>query len=104
MQKFYTDHEAVTGVAADYWASPVMYASLEMLQQAIESAGSLDREVVIEELTDGTFETIMGPVTFEGNVNRKFWTVGQWQDGVFQGVASTGLDGEKAPIAKTGWE
>jgi branched-chain amino acid transport system substrate-binding protein len=104
MQKFYADHEAVTGVAADYWASPVEYASLEILQQAIERAGTLDKQAVIDELTDGTFETIMGPMTFDGNVNRKFWTVGQWQNGAFHGVASTGLDGEKEPVAKTGWE
>lgn len=104
MQKFYADHKAVTGVDADYWASPVEYASLEILQQAIERAGTLDKKAVIDQLTNGTFDTVTGSMTFEGNVNRKFWTVGQWQSGVFQGVASTGLEGEKDPIAKTGWE
>ncbi len=104
MQAFYADHKAVTGVDADYWASPVMYASLEMLQQAIERAGTLDKQAVVAELTNGTFDTIMGERTFDGNVLRHYWTVGQWQDGVFQGVASTGLEGEKAPIVKQGWE
>jgi branched-chain amino acid transport system substrate-binding protein len=103
MQKYYADHKAVTGVDADYWASPVTYATLEILQQAIERAGTLDREAVIAELTNGTFDTITGGMTFDGNVNRQFWTVGQWQDGVFQGVASTGLGG-KEPVAKQGWE
>lgn len=104
MQKFYADHKAVTGVDADYWASPVTYATLEILQQAIERAGTLDKAAVIAAITSGTFDTITGGMTFEGNVNRKFWTVGQWQDGVFKGVASTGLEGEKEPIAKEGWE
>ncbi len=104
MQKFYADHKAVTDVDADYWASPVEYASLEILQQAIERAGTLDKPAVIKELTNGTFDTIMGSMTFDGNVNRKFWTVGQWQNGVFHGVASTGLEGEAPVIAKKGWE
>jgi branched-chain amino acid transport system substrate-binding protein len=103
MRAFYKQHQEVTGSAADYWASPVTYASLQILQQAIERAGTLDRAKVIETLTDGEFDTIMGTMKFEGNVNRKFWTVGQWQNGVFHGVASTGLEGEKAPIKKGGW-
>ncbi len=69
----------------------------------MERAGTLDREKVIAELTDGSFDTIMGGMTFDGNVNRKFWTVGQWHDGQFHGVASTGLDGAKEPVAKKGW-
>jgi branched-chain amino acid transport system substrate-binding protein len=103
MQAWYKQHQDVTGVGADYWASPVMYSSLQILEQAIERAGSLDKAKVTAELTNGTFDTIMGGMTFDGNVNRKFWTVGQWHDGQFHGVASTGLDGEVEPIAKKGW-
>ncbi len=103
MTAFYKNHISATESAADYWASPVMYASLEILQQAIEKAGTIDRAKVIEILTDGSFDTIMGTVTFDGNVNRNFWTVGQWQNGIFHGVASTGLDGEVTPVKKPGW-
>ena len=103
MQNYFKTHKEVTGADADYWASPVMYASLEILQQAIERAGTIDRAKVIEQLKNGSFETVMGNITFDGNINRKFWTVGQWQNGVFQGVASTGVGGEKAPVAKAGW-
>lgn len=103
MQAWYKQHQEVTGVGADYWASPVMYSSLQVLEQAIERAGTLDKAKVIEQLTNGSFDTIMGGMTFDGNVNRKFWTVGQWKDGQFHGVASTGLDGAVAPVAKTGW-
>ena len=73
-------------------------------EQAIERAGTLDRAKVIEQLKNGSFDTVMGTMTFDGNVNRKFWTVGQWRDGVFHGVASTGMEGEMAPVAKEGWE
>ena len=104
MKAYRARHKEVTGQEADYWASPVMYASLQMLEQAVERAGTLDRAAVIEELKKGDFDTVMGPMTFDNNVNRKFWTVGQWRDGVFHGVASTGMDGEKAPVAKQGWK
>lgn len=104
MQAYITKHKEVTGQAPDYWASAVMYASLQMLEQAIEKAGSKDRGDVIKALTNGSFDTVMGTMTFDKNVNRKFWTIGQWQGGVFYGVGSTGLDGAKAPVVKAGWK
>lgn len=104
MKAYFKNHLDVTGKAADYWASAVTYASLEILEQAIERAGTIDRPAVIKQLKNGSFDTVMGNITFDGNINRKFWTVGQWQNGVFYGIASTGLDGEKDPIVKTGWK
>lgn len=104
MKTYFKEHLEVTGVQADYWASATTYASLQIMEQAIERAGTIDHKAVIAKLKNGTFNTVMGEMTFDGNINRKFWTVGQWQDGVFYGVASTGLAGEKEPIAKKGWE
>lgn len=104
MQDYRKSHKEVTGKEADYWASAVVYASLQVLEQAIERAGTIDRAKVIETLRDGSFDTVMGKMTFDGNINRNFWTIGQWQGGVFYGVASTGLDGAKDPIVKTGWK
>lgn len=104
MKAYFKSHLKVTGVAADYWASATTYASLQVLEQAIERAGTIDHPQVIKTIKNGTFDTVMGKMTFDGNINRKFWTMGQWQDGVFYGVASTGLDGEKEPIIKTGWK
>ena len=100
---FAARQKEVTGEAPDYWASPVQYASLEVLEQAITAAGSLDKAAVIDELKSGTFDTIMGEWKFEDNIITKYWTVGQWQDGVFHGIGSTGTGGEKAPIVKSGW-
>ncbi len=45
----------------------------------------------------------MGQWQFKGQMIEQFWTVGQWQAGKFVGVASTGKDGQKAPVAKQGW-
>lgn len=96
-------HKEVTGSDADYWASAMTYASLEILEQAITRAGTLDKAAVLAEIKKAPFDTIMGSMDLSSNVNPKFWTVGQWQGGVFYGVAADGFDDVKAPIAKTGW-
>jgi len=46
---------------------------------------------------------VMGPIKFEKQNNKRFWTVGQWQNGKFYGVASTGRPGAKPVIAKPSW-
>lgn len=98
-------HEAVTGAKPDFWASAPAYASFQILQQAIEGAGTTDKAAVAEFIANNDFDTIIGPITWdENNSNAKYWTVGQWQDGVFKGVASTGRDGAVAAMPKTGWE
>lgn len=103
MPEWRARHKEVTGSDADFWASAMTYASLEMLEQAITAAGSLDKAAVIENLKTMTFSTVMGEMSLAGNVNQKFWTVGQWQNGVFQGVGAEGFDDVKEPIAKAGW-
>ncbi|MXQ07311.1 ABC transporter substrate-binding protein [Alphaproteobacteria bacterium GH1-50] len=98
-------HEAVTGAKPDFWASAPTYATFEILHQAIEGAGSTDKEAVAEYIANNSFETVIGPVDWdENNSNAKYWTVGQWQGGVFKGVASTGRDGAVAAMPKSGWE
>lgn len=103
-QAYAAAHMEVTGQAPDFWASATTYASLEILGQAIEAVG-LDREAVSDYLREATFETVLGPIAFgEHNSNPDFWTVGQWQGGVFRGVASRGRDGAVPVILKDGWE
>jgi len=103
-QEYATAHEAVTDAKPDFWASATTYASLEILEQSIEAVG-LDRKAVADHLRSGTFDTVLGPITFdENNNNQAFWTVGQWQDGVFKGVASRNRDGAVPVILKDGWK
>ncbi len=97
-------HKEVTGVDADSWASPVTYAGLEILGQAIERAGTKDRAAVVAEIRKGPFKTIIGEVDLKDGINHKVWTVGQWQNGVFNGVASDGIPGAKAPVKKEPWK
>jgi len=91
-------HKEMTGKDADYWGSQVTYASLQMLQQAIERVGKIDRAAIRKELQSGTFETILGPIKLENNQLRGIFTVGQWQNGVFQGVGPANLEGAKPII------
>ena len=81
MVDYIAHHEEVTGATPDYWANPVVYSTLQVMEQAITRVGSLDRAAVIEEIRDGTFDTVMGEWTFDGNIIRDYYTVGQWQDG-----------------------
>lgn len=97
-------HQDVTGETADFWASANTYAALEVLGQAIEGAGTLDRDTVTEYIKANRFDTIMGELSFENNFSEKFWTVGQWQDGVFRGVKGVNVEGAVPVRLKDGWQ
>ena len=103
MQAYRKAHMDVTGKPADYWASPMVYATYQILEQAIEGVGTLDRKAVTDYIKNNTFQTVMGPITFKNQVNHQYWTVGQWQGGKFYGVASTGRPGAKAVQSKQSW-
>lgn len=97
-------HNASAGAGPDFWASATTYAGLQVLEQAIEAAATIDRAEVIEAIKSGTFDTVIGEVTFENNVNPNVYTTGQWRDGVFVAVAADGLDVSAEPVRKEGWE
>ncbi|KMW57454.1 putative branched-chain amino acid transporter substrate-binding protein [Candidatus Rhodobacter oscarellae] len=96
-------HEEKTGKVADYWASANTYAAMQILEQAIEGAGTLDKETVTQYIKDNSFDTVMGDLSFENNVSNTFWSVGQWQDGVFRGVKGSDVEGAVPVRAKEGW-
>lgn len=97
-------HEAVTGAKPDYWASAMVYSTFQALEQSIEAVG-LDRTAIIAHIKATTFDTVIGPLSFDANNNNpSFWTVGQWQGGVFKGVASTGREGAVPVEKKAAWK
>ncbi|WP_417684998.1 amino acid ABC transporter substrate-binding protein [Roseibium sp.] len=104
MKTYREQHKEITGKDADYWASANTYVSLQILEQAIEGVGELDRAKVTQYIKDNTFDTIMGDIKFENQNSEKYWTVGQWQDGVFRGVASVNVDGAVPVRLKDGWK
>jgi branched-chain amino acid transport system substrate-binding protein len=99
-------HKAsANGAEPDRWASAVTYASLQMLQQAIERVGKIDRAAVIKDLQTGTFDTVVGKVKMENNMPTTFWWVGQWQGGEFYGVGPSTNEGARAPVLpKPAWK
>jgi len=96
-------HVEITGKVADYWASANTYAALQILEQAIEGAATLDRAVVTQYIKDNSFDTVMGSLNFENQVSNTFWSVGQWQDGVFRGVKGSNVEGAVSVRTKDGW-
>ena len=93
-QEYAKRHSDVTGAAPDFWASAMVYSTYQVLEQSIEAVGTIDNEAIIQHIKDNSFETVIGTLDFdENNNNASFWTVGQWQDGLFQGVNSTGREG-----------
>ena len=104
IQDYKKRHKEVTGADIDSWASATTYAGLEILGQAIERAGTVDKAAVIAEIRKKPFTTVIGEVDLKDNINHKVWSVGQWQGGSFNGVASDGIPGAKAPVKKEPWK
>lgn len=104
MQDYLKRFKEVTGQESDRFASPIVYTSLQMLQQAIERVGKVDRAAVTQELKTGTFDTVLGTLKLENQMLKQLWHVGQWQNGEFNAVAPTDRAGAKpAVIPKPAW-
>ena len=102
---YFARHKELTGKEPDSWGSPVTYASLQILQQAIERVGKIDRKAIVQEIRTGTFDTVIGPIKLQDQVLKGIFQVGQWQNGVFQGVAPDNLKGAKPLVVpKPNWK
>jgi branched-chain amino acid transport system substrate-binding protein len=73
----------------DRWGSAFAYASVQILEQAIEKVGSLDRAKIRDVIATEAFPTVIGSVKFEGGFNvQSPGEIGQWQKGEFEVVAA----------------
>ncbi|MCW5703148.1 MAG: amino acid ABC transporter substrate-binding protein [Bradyrhizobium sp.] len=98
-------HKAMHNRDPDYWGSQVGYASLQMLEQAIERVGKIDRPAIIKELQTGTFDTVLGKIKLENNMPVKaFPLIGQWQKGFYTGVAPAGPGMAAVVVPKPAWK
>lgn len=85
---YFDRHVEMHGAEPDRWASAACYSTGQVLEQAIEAAGTLDPEAVKAAMDTTEFSTILGTFTFENNFNPVYpGEVGQWQDGEFEIVA-----------------
>jgi branched-chain amino acid transport system substrate-binding protein len=105
IQDYFKRYVSATGQEPDRWAGPVQYAALQILQQAIERVGKVDRVAVSDTIRSGTFDTILGPVKLQNQMLTELWFVGQWQNGEFYGVAPANKSGAKAALVpKPAWK
>lgn len=103
MRAYYKRHKDVTGVDADHWGNPLNYQMLQALTQSIEALGSIDRDVIADYVRKNKFKVLQGEISLPGQILDKVYTVGQWQNGYFRGVAGVGFT-DFAPVKlKTGW-
>jgi len=58
------------GSRPDYLDSALAYMGCQIVKQAIEKAGSLDRKEIRDEIARSEFTTINGPVAFSGTENK----------------------------------
>jgi branched-chain amino acid transport system substrate-binding protein len=81
-QEFFDAYVERYGTAPDYLDSVLAYMSMQILEQAVAEAG-LDHDALRETISSSTFETINGPVAFDGVQNATTPTMLlQLQDGV----------------------
>jgi branched-chain amino acid transport system substrate-binding protein len=73
----------------DWYGNAWCYSTVQIMEQAIEKAGTLDRKKVRDVIANSTFPTVIGPVRFENQFNvQSPGEVGQWQKGEFEVVAA----------------
>ncbi|MDH2234904.1 amino acid ABC transporter substrate-binding protein [Pigmentiphaga sp. GD03639] len=98
-------HKEVTGAEPDRWASLVTYAGLQVLQQAIEKAGTLDRKAVSAKIASEEFDTILGRINLKNHMVPNMLTLGQWQNGEFVGIEPASHAGAaKLVFPKSAWQ
>ncbi len=91
------DHRAVLNRDAQAGAVGV-YGCLEVLQQAVETVGEIDRKKIREEIAKGPFKTVWGDVQFKDQRHISPWAVGQWQNGEIVPIFPANKPGAKAPL------
>ncbi len=103
LREYYKRMKKVTGVDVDFWGSPNYYATLQAIKETFEAVGSMDRKAFTKYMKTHTYNTIMGLYDLRNQKLNQLWTVGQWQNGDFNGVAGIGIQGAKPVMLKKGW-
>jgi len=97
-QGYFDRHVAKAEAEPDRWASAACYSTGQIIQQAIEAAGTLDPAAVQKAIAEGEFDTILGKVKFNNHFNVTYpGNIGQWQNGEFM-IIDTGANRQAAPI------
>jgi branched-chain amino acid transport system substrate-binding protein len=94
LKKYQADAGSMGVDALGYYLPPFAYAYMQVLQQAIETAKSLDDDKYADALRKGTFDTIVGQIKFGSN--------GEWAEPrvmavQFQNVKSNDMEQFRDP-------
>jgi branched-chain amino acid transport system substrate-binding protein len=77
-----------------YYLAPFGYASGQLIEQAIKATGSLDQKALAKYLHDNEHKTIVGPIAFSADGERKETATLQAQ---FRGVADKNVEQFRTP-------
>ena len=87
LKEFYASYKKKYGRECPRAEEPGSYAALQILDQAIQKVGDLDREKIKDVIATDKFSTIMGPVKFVKGLNIYHpGLLGQWQNGEYEVV------------------
>ncbi len=104
-QEYFDRHVKMWNKEPDRWGSAFAWAGLQILEQAIEKAGTLDRKKVRDIIASDTFQTVIGPVRFENGFNvQSPGEIGQWQKGEFEVVSEKSKRTAEPEYPKPNWK
>jgi branched-chain amino acid transport system substrate-binding protein len=77
-----------------YYLAPFGYASGQLIEQAIKATGSLDQKALAKYLHDNEVKTIVGPIAFSADGERKETATLMAQ---FRGIVDKNIDQFRSP-------
>jgi len=92
--------------AVDWWGHLFYWAGVQIFEQAIEKAGTLNQEKIRDIMAAEKFDTVLGPTWFESGRLAPAChpgEIGQWQKGVFEVVAPKEKATAKLMYPKPPW-
>ncbi len=85
--EFFNAYQQKFNAPPDYLDSALAYASCQILQQAVEKVGAIDYEAINRVLQSEKFSTILGPVSFQNQMNAGTpGLLAQWQQSGFEAI------------------
>ncbi|MFC1868430.1 amino acid ABC transporter substrate-binding protein [Thermodesulfobacteriota bacterium] len=105
---YFEKYRKLNNIEPDYWSASYGYATYQIYEQAIEKAGTLDRDKVRDILAKGTFtNTAAGNIVFKFDGQFSYNVpsyYGQWQNGVFEAIAPKNTRTAKPIYPKPPWK
>lgn len=103
IRKFFEEYKQVTKMDADHWGNVNYWAHIEVVEQAIEAVGSMDRDAITKHIKNNTFKTILGKVDLRNQKMNILYSVGQWEGDLFHAVKGYGVNVDRKVKLKSGW-